>query len=210
MSYSSVAVGAGLNNLGNTCFLNSVLQALSHSDYIVHSIANSDHRKYCRAEASGGLCVLCAFESHINMVRKAPSPLSPTQFVKCLPMISSTIQVGEQEDAHEFLRCLVDAMQRSILNEKVSKGTTRDEYPFSLFKGSVQNVVQCLQCKKTSYRTDPVEDLELEIDRATSLDAALGFFTSIETMTGDNKYACEKCDTKTEVGRRPIPPLNST
>jgi len=174
MSYSNITVGPGLNNLGNTCFLNSVLQALSHSDHLVSSINLSNHNMNCKAETN--TCVLCAFESHIKMTRAAPSPVSPTHIVKCLPLISSTITVGEQEDAHEFLRCLVDALQRSLLNEK-DKNYSKKEYPFSLFSGSVTNVVKCLKCNNASYRTDPIEDLELEIDKATSLEAALGFFT---------------------------------
>ena len=57
--------------------------------------------------------------------------------------------LGEQEDAHEFLRCMVDALQRSIPLETRKR---KEQYPFSLFTGSVKNTVKCLKCKKTSCR----------------------------------------------------------
>ena len=155
-------------------------------------------------------CVLCAFERHIRIARNMTDPIAPEQIVQCLPSISSTLTLGEQEDAHEFLRCMVDALQRSIPPEIKKR---KEEYPFSLFNGSVKNIVRCMKCKKVSTRVDPVEDLELEITKARNLQAALTNFTSNEMMTGENKYYCESCCTKTEAQRslslHEIPPVLS-
>jgi uncharacterized UBP type Zn finger protein len=62
--------------------------------------------------------------------------------------------LGEQEDAHEFLRCMVDALQRSIPQQTCNR---KMEYPFSLFQGSMKNTVKCLKCKRLSTRVDPVD-----------------------------------------------------
>lgn len=204
----SKPVGAGLLNLGNTCFLNSVLQALSHCDFLINAIDSSHHSEHCAGAAEG--CVLCAFERHIRIARSMTDPIAPEQIVQCLPTISSTLTLGEQEDAHEFLRCTVDALQRSVPPEITKR---KEEYPFSLFAGSVKNIVKCMKCKKVSSRIDPVEDLELEISKARNLQVALSNFTSNEMMTGDNKYYCENCRAKTEAQRclslNEIPPVLS-
>lgn len=41
------AVGAGLGNLGNTCFLNSVLQCLLYTPPLYNYITSDDHKRKC-------------------------------------------------------------------------------------------------------------------------------------------------------------------
>jgi len=40
-------VGAGLANLGNTCFLNSTLQCLTHTAPLVNYLRSSGHHRQC-------------------------------------------------------------------------------------------------------------------------------------------------------------------
>lgn len=48
MKWSSPrSVGAGLGNMGNTCFLNSVLQCLTYTPPLVNYLASSHHKKNC-------------------------------------------------------------------------------------------------------------------------------------------------------------------
>ena len=44
---SRKAVGAGLGNLGNTCFLNSVLQCLLYTPPLYNYITSDDHKRKC-------------------------------------------------------------------------------------------------------------------------------------------------------------------
>jgi ubiquitin carboxyl-terminal hydrolase 36/42 len=62
--------------------------------------------------------------------------------------------------------------------------------------------VQCSKCKNISEKIDPVEDLELEISKATTLDSALAEFCSNEKLCDANAYYCEKCKKKTVATRR--------
>ena len=213
-------IGAGLRNLGNTCFLNSVLQSLTHSQLLVDAVKKSDHSRTCAAEE--GSCVLCAMEQHISTARANGVPFSPLAVVQCLPQISSTLKLGDQEDAHEFLRGAVDAMQRALPDDDPNREA---RYPFSLFTGSIQSCIRCLQCQKTSVRLDPIEDIQLDVAAKTryihmymyitptptltvhaqlyapSLETALGSFTRVEVLSGDNAYACEQCACTTEAQR---------
>ena len=129
---------------------------------LVDAVKKSDHSRTCTAEE--GSCVLCAMEQHISTARANGVPFSPLAVVQCLPQISSTLKLGDQEDAHEFLRGAVDAMQRALPGDDLHREA---RYPFSLFTGSIQSCIRCLQCQKTSVRLDPIEDIQLDVAAKT-------------------------------------------
>ncbi|RVX13560.1 Ubiquitin carboxyl-terminal hydrolase 21 [Vitis vinifera] len=58
-------VGAGLVNLGNTCFLNAVLQSFTHTVPLVQSLRSCNHAMPCHS-FYGGFCVLYTLRDHIE------------------------------------------------------------------------------------------------------------------------------------------------
>lgn len=73
-----------------------------------------------------------------NYLYKAPH--APKDIIDILPMISKTLASGCQEDAHEFLRSLIGAMQLVLskaFNKKKDQVKLKTMYPYALFHGEV-------------------------------------------------------------------------
>ncbi|MCO5603363.1 hypothetical protein L7F22_057513 [Adiantum nelumboides] len=189
-------IGAGLNNLGNTCFLNSVLQCLTYTPPLATYFQAGLHKSSCRAVA---FCAMCALENHVKQALSAPGRvISPNQLVRNLRCISRAFHMGRQEDAHEYMRYLIEALQKCCPLDVHAKASPHSQknYIQKIFGGRLQSQVKCTECEHSSNTYDPFLDLSLDIVKAESLLKALTRFTGIEVLDGDNKYFCSKCKKK--------------
>ena len=104
-------VGRGLQNLGNTCYFNSVLQALTYAVPLQKYFLTKEHSTSCMAKQHGTVCTLCLFEQHVLSVFDAQKgAFKPLDLLRHLPQIARRFHSrGRQEDAHEFLIHFLDS-----------------------------------------------------------------------------------------------------
>ncbi|QSL67154.1 hypothetical protein MERGE_001543 [Pneumocystis wakefieldiae] len=185
----------GLINVGNTCYLNSVLQILSHVPPFVQYLLAGHHSSQCQMSA----CVFCKMEEHVAQCypsdgNRPARAFKPLHIVGALKWISKRFQPYQQEDAHEFLRCLLGEMQRSCIYpyKNLDFASQETTVIYKIFGGYLRQQVKCLKCNDISNTYPVYLDLSLDLMGA-SIEEALDMYVREETLTQSNRYKCEKC-----------------
>ncbi|VVD03166.1 unnamed protein product [Leptidea sinapis] len=180
------AAGAGMHNVGNTCYLNSTLQALFHVPALANwLVAEVNHSEKCNQQEA---CVICGMRATLISTQKSGgAPIKPWQVYSKLRLICRHLTPGRQEDAHEFLRYLVEAMEkcylsRFIISDKLDQYSKETTPLNQILGGYLRSTVRCLACHHLSTTYQHFQDLLLDIRKHSTLDEALDSFFSRERL----------------------------
>lgn len=126
--------------------------------------------------------------------------IKPIYVYSKLRLVCKHLVPGQQEDAHEFLRYLMEAMEKAYL-ARYPKHSQFDQYskettPINqILGGYLKTAVRCLACGHVSVTFQHFEDLLLDIRKANTLDEALDLYFARERLE-DMGYKCESCKKK--------------
>ncbi|KAJ0805520.1 putative ubiquitinyl hydrolase 1 [Helianthus annuus] len=185
----------GLKNCGNSCYANAVLQCLIYTPPLTAYLLEGLHSKACEKR---GWCFTCEFESLVKKAKDGISPLSPIRMLTHIENVGSNLGHGKEEDAHEFLRYVIDALQSVCIKESKRKSLNSLEEETTLigltFGGYLRSKIMCMKCGGKSEQHERMMDLTVEIEGdVRTLEEALYMFTSTEILDGENKYKCNRC-----------------
>ncbi|POM80329.1 Ubiquitin-specific protease [Phytophthora palmivora] len=217
----SKKIGPGFANLGNTCYLNSVLQCLTYTPCFAQFLLDKEvfasfnggnnpskfNKKFGKngfggnsGNGNNGFCSVRAMSRLLQSVHgnNAVRVLQPKELVMNVRHISKSFRIGRQEDSHEFFRLLLDSMQRSCLRKAHIKSETHSAasttFVHRMFGGKLKNYLKCAKCGYVSERFDDFLDLSLEIaNGVNSVKGALRHFTAIEKLDDRNAWKCTSC-----------------
>lgn len=179
----------GLDNLGNTCYMSSALQCLSHTRLLVEYFKNEAYLKDINLRnkdgANGKLAV--AFGELLRMMWTSDKKsFAPTEFKRVLSKFNSQFTGSDQHDSQELLACLLSGLSED-LNRIMAKpyieqpdsvgrcdAIVADEWwknhlkrevsvIVALFTGQYKSLLECSICHYESARFEPFTFLQLSL-----------------------------------------------
>ncbi|KAG2261842.1 hypothetical protein Bca52824_068921 [Brassica carinata] len=193
-------VGAGLNNSGNTCFIASVLQCLTHTVPLLHTLASYKFHYPCDC-GNENFCVLMALRNHIDhALRSSGYDIKIDRFRDNLNFFSSNFQINHQEDAHEFLQSVLDKLEKCCLepgsrdNNPASVSSQDVNIVHHVFGGRLVSKLRCCNCNSVSETFETSLGWSLEIEDVEDLSSALESFTCVEKL--EDQFTCDDCKEK--------------
>ena len=165
----------GLINLGNTCFMNCIVQALTHTPLLRDYFLSDKH--LCQFVEDRSMCLVCEmfqlFQEVSHFFKSKYSnkffqfysgkstPHIPFKLLHLVWTHARHLAGYEQQDAHEFLIATLDILHRHckglLKDGKDSKFITNGDASHNphqcnciidqIFTGSLQSDVVCQKCK---------------------------------------------------------------
>ncbi|XP_071622862.1 ubiquitin carboxyl-terminal hydrolase 36-like [Heliangelus exortis] len=183
--------GAGLRNMGNTCFLNAVLQCLTYTPPLANYLLSGEHSLSCNRPDG---CVMCRMQQHMhNVLNPTDVAIVPLDIMTVLPLIGDHFKLGMQEDAHEFLRCVLEAMHSACLPEFGLNVSLPQTAIHQIFGSFMRSRVFCSGCQVVSDTYEPFLDIFLDIKVDSSVIKALESFVKPELMDAGSGFRCRQC-----------------
>ncbi|KAK2881136.1 hypothetical protein Q8A67_018404 [Cirrhinus molitorella] len=211
----------GLRNLGNTCFMNSILQCLSNTQSLRDYCLHNSHRRDLNNNSRTNTALMEEFAKLIQTMWTSSSSeaVSPSEFKTQIQRYAPRFVGYNQQDAQEFLRFLLDGLHNEVNRVTIRPRGNMEDFDHlpdeekgkkmwakyleredskivDLFVGQLKSSLTCSECGYCSTVFDPFWDLSLPIAKGygeVSLMDCMRLFTKEDVLDGDEKPTCYRC-----------------
>lgn len=204
----------GLKNLGNTCYINAVIQCLNYTIEMSKYLIEDKHLKKRIKKEEDDCIILNSYVDLIKGLGKLDKTISPITFVKKFKEINK--YNIDQQDSHDALITLINDIHKGlsrevkmIINGKndISKLSWKKFFEkdysemINFFYGQLYSKIEC-ECKYISENYEPYCSISCEIpnlNRSILINDCLDSFFYNEKI---NYYNCSKCKKKSSIEKQ--------
>lgn len=196
-----VIPSVGLRNTGNMCYMNSVLQALFHTHFSTDILSAKLGEE---STDSGKTRLYSSLKFLFRQLKTQKNCTASAEGVKnSIALYDSIFGSVGQQDAHEFLMCLLSNLQEEIASCLPRDSSTTANLVSTNFSTVLRHEIACKECGKSISLDDsflsisldfpppkqPPLKLGTESSPQTSIMALLEFFFK----SNDLDHKCEGC-----------------
>lgn len=215
----------GLANLGNTCYMNSVLQCLSHL-LTFHPLNEKFQAECIVCDDSTMMKAWYEFQRKMwnnnAVIAIAPKGLLHT-FQKLCRKSGYIFDNFRQNDAYEFLTIFFDLLHQGIKRKATfyqsseeTNGVSlkafdtwkrfyEDDFSYIIENFSSQSILvtACPHCEYYTTNHDPFQVISLEIPKdASTIRDCLKNYTKKIKLNRSNEWTCDQCKIKSRADQR--------
>ncbi|XP_041863701.1 ubiquitin carboxyl-terminal hydrolase 2-like [Melanotaenia boesemani] len=219
----------GLKNLGNTCFMNSILQCLSNTSELRDYCLRNGHHTDLNNNIRTALMEDFAKLTQRLWTTASNEAISPSDFRSQIQRVAPKFVGCNQQDAQEFLRFLLDGLHNEVNRVTIQPAVSiqdfdhllddekgrrmwnmylerEDSKVVDLFVGQLKSSLTCTVCGFRSTVFDPFWDLSIPIAKKNSgevtLKDCLKLFTKEDVLDGEERPTCNKCKARRKCTKR--------
>ncbi|RYH06969.1 hypothetical protein EON65_42255, partial [archaeon] len=227
---SKVMTGmVGLENLGATCYLNSLLQMLFH----LNSFRRAVYQLPIDADEPSQSTPL-ALQSLFVGLQTSEKEVSTKELTRAFGWTSA--EAFMQQDVQEMMRILIDKLEETVQSynkrtssneqeqqqqqsetkvqeqhDDVQANKTHANFIKRMFAGKLKSYIHCVDIAYQSDRFEDFYDVQLDVKGCRDVHESFRRYVAIEMLEGDNQYYCEahggKFDAKKGVIFSYLPPI---
>ncbi|XP_077450810.1 uncharacterized protein LOC144069348 [Stigmatopora argus] len=200
----------GLDNSGNFCYLNAVLQCVCSTVPLVEHLLHHDTRKeLARAKCDMAQMFVRLLE---QMWLGRSSSCAPVEARSVLCSALAEFNNQSQQDAQELLLHLFNALHEDLkkvlrgprcgkAQDVLKRAAAEATIVSKLFEGHLSYMTVCMQCDHQTYSTQTFTVLSLPIPThisKCSIQDCLSLFFEQTLLTGGETMLCSACELRKE------------